>query len=471
MEAATFTDRAATARRSGGSPLLKLQADERLVAMTRRGDQAAFEVLVSRYQSRLLGFCRNMLGSREDAEDVLQEVFAAAYTAMLADNRPIMVKPWLYRIARNRSLNHMRRARPVGVDSMDIHVSEFGMSTADRVHRKDEFLGIMQDIAVLPETQRTALMLREMDGLSYDQIADVMETTVPSVKSLLVRARVALAEMSEARGLTCEDVRLELGEVAEGLTRRITPPVKRHLKSCDRCKEFKSRLTATDVAVAAMAPVGLLVAIKNLVVGQLGLSSGSASAGSAAGAAASGSAVGAAGGGIGGAISAGAGAVASKAAAGLAAAALVTTGVVQVENNITPPAPATAAAEAQAPAHAIAHRSTAADKTAATAPATTVEAASVAPTASVEPIAQPVGTVTTEATAPTDATPVAPSDVNSGSTVVIDEAIELPPTDSSTPVDTAGSGPTLTTPDESITPEVSGDAAAAAPSVEAPVTQ
>jgi hypothetical protein len=312
-------------------------------------------------------------------------------------------------------------------------------------------------------------MLREMDGLSYDQIADVMETTVPSVKSLLVRARVALAEMSEARGLTCEDVRLELGEVAEGLTRRITPPVKRHLKSCDRCKEFKSRLTATDVAVAAMAPVGLLVAIKNLIVGQVGLSSGSATAGSAAGAAAGGSAVGAAGGGIGGAISAGAGAVASKAAAGLAAEALVTTGVVQVENNVTPPAPATAAVEAQAPTHAIAHRSTAADK-----PAPAVTAAvvtSVAPATSVEPIAQPAETVTSEATAPTDAAPAAPTEANTGSTVVIDEAIDLPPIDSSAPVDTAGSGPTPPTPDESVTPAASGDAAAAAPSVEAPVTQ
>ncbi|MEI7560768.1 MAG: sigma factor, partial [Actinomycetes bacterium] len=124
MEAATFRDSVGTAtRESVASPLLRLQSDDRLVAMTRRGNQGAFELLVSRYQSKLLSFCRHMLGNREDAEDVLQEVFASAYTAMLADNRPIMVKPWLYRIARNRSLNHMRKAKPIGVDSMDIHVS------------------------------------------------------------------------------------------------------------------------------------------------------------------------------------------------------------------------------------------------------------------------------------------------------------------------------------------------------------
>ena len=67
-----------------------------------------------------------MLGSREDAEDVLQEVFAAAFNAMLADEREINVRPWLYRIARNRSLNHLRRAQAIGVDSMDVHLSEHG---------------------------------------------------------------------------------------------------------------------------------------------------------------------------------------------------------------------------------------------------------------------------------------------------------------------------------------------------------
>src|SRR6201996_7641497 len=114
----------------GRSPLLRLQSDERLVSMIRRGNTGAFEVLVARYQSRLLSFCRHMLGSREDAEDVLQEAFASAYNAIMADNRPINVRPWLYRIARNRCLNHLRRAQPIGVDSMDIHYSEHGTTTA-----------------------------------------------------------------------------------------------------------------------------------------------------------------------------------------------------------------------------------------------------------------------------------------------------------------------------------------------------
>src|ERR1700748_2761806 len=226
----------------GRSPLLRLQSDERLVALIRRGNQGAFEVLVSRYHPRLLSFCRHLLGSREDAEDVLQDVLTASYNAMLADNRPINVRPWLYRIARNRCLNHLRRNQAIGVDSMDVHLSDHGATTADKVHEREEFRLLVGDIHTLPESQRTALVLREMDALSYEQIAEAMETTVPSVKSLLVRARVSLAEASEARLLSFEDVRAELAEVAEGLQRRPSPLVRRHLRSCKRCSTFRTAL-------------------------------------------------------------------------------------------------------------------------------------------------------------------------------------------------------------------------------------
>ena len=220
----------------GRSPLLRLQSDERLIALLRRGNTSAFEVLVSRYESRLLAFCRHLLGSREDAEDVLQEVLTAAFNAILADERPINVRPWLYRIARNRSLNHLRRIQAIGVDSMDHHFSEHGASTADKVHEREEFRLLVGDIQELPETQKTALVLREMDALSYEQIAEAMETTVPSVKSLLVRARVSLAEAAEARLLTCEEVRIELAEVAEG------------------CSAVPARSSAATSATASAAP-------------------------------------------------------------------------------------------------------------------------------------------------------------------------------------------------------------------------
>ncbi len=347
----------------GRTPLLRLQSDERLITLLRRGNMSAFEVLVARYESRLMAFCRHLLGSREDAEDVLQEVMTAAFNAILADDRPINVRPWLYRIARNRSLNHLRRIQAVGVDSMDHHFSEHGASTADKVHEREEFRLLVGDIHELPETQKTALVLREMDALPYEQIAEAMETTVPSVKSLLVRARVSLAEAAEARLLSCNEVRIELAEVAEGLQRRPNPLVRRHLRECKRCSEFRSQLKQTNRALAALLPLGPLAVFHKLVFLHLGHSagagsgataagSGAAAAGSGAaaagsGAAAAGSGAAAAGGAAGtaalagsgavagssGFISAGIGAVAGKAAATLAAAALVTAGAVEANDH------------------------------------------------------------------------------------------------------------------------------------------
>src|SRR3954464_5098643 len=156
MEASALRQSAALPALAGRSPLLRLQSDERLIALTRRGHHGAFEALVQRYQPRLLAFCRHMLGSQEDAEDVLQEVFTAAFNAIGADDRAINARPWLYRIARNRSLNHLRRATAIGADSTDAHLADGGETTAEKVHKREEFRLLMADVQDLPETQRTA---------------------------------------------------------------------------------------------------------------------------------------------------------------------------------------------------------------------------------------------------------------------------------------------------------------------------
>src|SRR3954453_9416781 len=314
---------------SGRSPLLRLKGDEQLIELTRNGQHGAFEALVQRYQSRLLAFCRHMLGSTEDAEDVLQEVFAAAFNAMLADSRPINARPWLYRIARNRCLNHLRRPTSAGQDSMDIFERDGGATTADTVHKREEFRQIVADVQDLPETQRTALLLREIDALSYDDIATAMDTPVPSVKSLLVRARVSLAEAAEARLLTCDEVRLELGQVAEGIS-KTTAPVRRHLKGCERCRVFRGELRKTNRALAAVYPLTPLVFVKKFVTAKIGIGAGTASGG-AGGAAAAGAGAGASS-----VLSAGISTIASKAAAGFAAAAIVTAGAVEVKQAAKP---------------------------------------------------------------------------------------------------------------------------------------
>src|SRR4051812_42694629 len=182
------------------SPLLRAASDEKLIALTRRGHDGASETLGEGYRPRLLAFIQHMLRSREDAEDVLQEVYVAALRAMRTDDRPIHAKPWLYRIARNRALNHLRRPVEVGVESMDTFEGRGAASSAlDAVAGRERLREIVADVHGLPESQRTALILREFDALSYNEIADAMDTTVPAVKSLLGRARMGLASAAQER--------------------------------------------------------------------------------------------------------------------------------------------------------------------------------------------------------------------------------------------------------------------------------
>jgi hypothetical protein len=263
---------------------------------------------------------------------------------MLADEREINLRPWLYRIARNRCLNYLRKPKADAQESMDMVPEVDAASTAERVHNREEFRQILSDVNKLPETQRAALLLREMDALSYEEIAAAMETTVPSVKSLLVRARISLAEASQARLLTCGEVRIELSEAAEGL-RKASAPVRRHVRECDECADFRSQIRSNEKALAALFPVGPLIAFKGFIASKLGLGgAGGASAGAAgAGAAGAGAgAVGSVGAALGGGSAAGGlgalgGALGTKAVAGVVTAAVLTAGAVEVKQTTTSP--------------------------------------------------------------------------------------------------------------------------------------
>jgi len=365
LEASALTHASRRGLLARRSPLLKLQGDAGLIAMVRGGNPGAFEVIVDRYQGRLLGFCRQMLRSTEDAEDVLQEVFVNAHRAMMADEREINLRPWLYRIARNRCLNHLRKPTAEAQESMDMVPVVEAATTAEKVHNREEFRQLLDDVGKLPETQRSALLLREMDGMSYEEIAATMETSVPSVKSLLVRARISLAEASQARQLTCGEVRLELAEAAEGL-RKASGPVRRHVRECEECADFRAQIRSNEKTMAALFPVGPLVALKAFLASKLGLGGASggatggagAAAGAGAGATATagagavgtvgtmGAALGGSGAasGIGGAVG---GAIGTKAVAGALTAAALTAGAVGVEKEIV--APPASAPKASAP--------------------------------------------------------------------------------------------------------------------------
>ncbi len=173
------------ARRS----VLATQSDSRLVDLVRAGYEPAFETIVARYRSALLRYAERFL-SRERAEDVVQQSLVSAYEAMLRDTAELNLRPWLYRIAHNTALNGLRD-RALGHAELD--------ETIDGVERPDQALertqGLQEVVAAvqaLPERQRDAIVLRELEGRSYDEIATALGVSDGSVRQLLHRARNTL---------------------------------------------------------------------------------------------------------------------------------------------------------------------------------------------------------------------------------------------------------------------------------------
>jgi RNA polymerase sigma factor (sigma-70 family) len=237
-------------------PLLRLRSDEQLVALFRSGSDEAFSVIHDRYRQRLFAYVRQMLssGSRQDAEDVLQDVFVRAYGALRADTRELNLRAWLYRVAHNRCIDHLRRPAPPAAEIFELSRKPLH-DPMEEAQRRDDLKRLVADVGRLPEQQRSALLMREIDGMAYNDIAGALGVTVPAVKSLLVRARVGLVEAAEARDMDCSVIRTDLlnaydrGVKASGRARK-------HMRECSGCREYRTSLRGMRRSFAALSPVG-----------------------------------------------------------------------------------------------------------------------------------------------------------------------------------------------------------------------
>jgi RNA polymerase sigma factor (sigma-70 family) len=285
LEASALHASPRIARISLSGPLLRLRSDEQLVGLFRAGSDDAFAVIHDRYRPRMFAYARQMLsGSRQDAEDAVQDVFVRAYGALRADERPIVLRAWLYRVAHNRCIDVMRRPAPAAVDVFDVQRGP-GQDPLAAAERREDLRQLVQDVRALPAQQRSALLMRELEGLSYGELAAALGTTVPAVKSLLVRARVGLAATAEARDADCADIRADLA-LAHGRGVRATGRAWRHVRECDGCREFRQELRSIERRFAALAPVaitGPLALLAKLTGGASGGGSATAGSGAAAG--------------------------------------------------------------------------------------------------------------------------------------------------------------------------------------------
>jgi RNA polymerase sigma factor (sigma-70 family) len=274
MEAHSF------ARSDGGLTLprsRKLLAgfgDERLVAQLRRGNDTAFEVLYDRHHAGVLSYCRHMLGSRDEAEDALQQAFVSAHADIVASDKPIRFKAWIYAIARNRCLSILRARREQPSDDLD-RVSMGGLS--DEVQNRAELRELLTDMRELPDDQRSALILSELGDLSHAEVAEVIECEVAKVKSLVFQARSGLMERRQARETPCEEIREQLATLRGGSLRR--GPLRRHLKACPGCSEFRDDVRRQRQMVAAVLPVMPTLALRENALAAVGIGASSAGSG------------------------------------------------------------------------------------------------------------------------------------------------------------------------------------------------
>jgi RNA polymerase sigma factor (sigma-70 family) len=182
VEASALRGPAGLSRRSISAPLLRLRSDDQLLALFRAGSDEAFNTLHDRYRQRLFAYVRQMLASqsRQDAEDVLQDVFVRAFGALRADERPVNVRAWLYRVAHNRCIDHLRRPIPAPADVFEMSRTPLHDPLED-AQRREDLRRLVTDVGRLPEQQRSALLMREIDGMSYADLATALDVTVPAV--------------------------------------------------------------------------------------------------------------------------------------------------------------------------------------------------------------------------------------------------------------------------------------------------
>ncbi len=179
-------------------------ADEAgLLERARAGEEAAFRELVERYTSRVFALVRNLVRDAVDAEDVTQEVFYKVYAKLETFREDSSFYTWLYRVAFNTATDHLKRRR----HEREIQVEDFAFlpvaddaeTPAESVGRRDLRAEIRSAMARLPEKFRTILVLRELEGLAYEEISAVLGIAIGTVESRIFRAREKLKRLLEMR--------------------------------------------------------------------------------------------------------------------------------------------------------------------------------------------------------------------------------------------------------------------------------
>ncbi|MFL5845321.1 MAG: sigma-70 family RNA polymerase sigma factor [Solirubrobacteraceae bacterium] len=245
----------------------RLLSDERLLRLIAAGNSQAFGAVYARYHAPLYAYCRSIVRDPDDARDALQNTMLKALSALnRGQERDLTLKPWLFRIAHNESISLLRRRRPS--EPLTDAVSP-PVAGADRqAFARERLAQLVADLQELPERQRGALIMREVNGLSYDEIADALAISQGAARQTVFEARTALAEYGEGREVACENIRRSISD-GDGRALRARR-VRAHLRACNGCRDFQSTLQVRRRELAVLAPglsAGSVIALLQGVLG------------------------------------------------------------------------------------------------------------------------------------------------------------------------------------------------------------
>src|SRR4051794_36434310 len=259
---------------------LRSLGDDRLGRLVAAGDERAFAIVYERYYQPLYRYCRSIVGDPADPAHAVQNTMAAALRALTGETREIKLKAWLFRIAHNECISLLRGRRPqVAIDESLELIAPDGADATTRERLRQ----LVADLQELPTAQRSSLVMRELSGLGYDEIAVALGATVAAARQSVFEARSALHEFAEGRAMECESVRRALsdndGRVLRGRKLRA------HLRVCGSCHDFRDLIGTRRRDLAMIAPplpaalaAGLL---HHVVGGGAAAASGGAGAGGA----------------------------------------------------------------------------------------------------------------------------------------------------------------------------------------------
>ncbi|HEX9968088.1 MAG TPA: RNA polymerase sigma factor, partial [Solirubrobacterales bacterium] len=270
----------------------RLLPDERLSRRATTGDRGAIEEIFRRYHQDLYRFCLATVSNQQDAQEALQNTMVKVMRALPGEQREIKLKPWLFRVARNEAIETMRKRR----DTVELGSTQIAApwEIADAASARARLRDLFSDLGELPERQRSALVMRELSGLDFDEIGEAFGTSAAVARQTLYEARQSLRQMDEGREMSCESIRKAISDADGRVTRR--RDIRAHLRDCAGCGAFRDDISQRREGFAAISPLPAAAAL-GLLQGVLGgEAAGGAALASGAGAAAGGGT--AAGGGV-----------------------------------------------------------------------------------------------------------------------------------------------------------------------------